>query len=105
MFLLTVSVLNITSHKIKVRTSVVLAKGNVSEKANLDYWNQFVKNNPTYYKGWLEIAKIEFENGNYLAAKNALYMAKDIAPNSSLIDELETEINKVIIEEIQQRNY
>lgn len=54
------------------------------------YWENVVSKNPTYQDGWIELAKVEYYEGNISKAKEFLEKAKLIDPNSPKI--LESEI-------------
>lgn len=51
-------------------------------KKEKDYWLTFVEENPTYLEGWVELAKIEYEDGNLVKADEYYLKAKEIDPNS-----------------------
>lgn len=46
------------------------------------FWENFLKDNPRYFDGWLELARIYDEEGNIEAKEQALNYAQDINPNS-----------------------
>jgi len=46
------------------------------------FWESFLKDNPKYFDGWLELAKIYDEEGNSQAKETALKNAREINPNS-----------------------
>ena len=48
------------------------------------FWENFLKDNPRYFDGWIELAKIYAEEGNSQAKENALKRASEINPNSSV---------------------
>ncbi len=51
------------------------------------FWQAFLKKNPSYLPGWLELAKIEVQLEDIDAAKEALNKAREIDPNSELLKE------------------
>lgn len=46
------------------------------------FWENFLKNNPTYFPGWIELAKIDKANGNPLTSFENLNKAREINPNT-----------------------
>ena len=46
------------------------------------FWENFLKDNPRYFDGWLELARIYDEEGNLEAKEKALNYAREINPNS-----------------------
>lgn len=46
------------------------------------FWENFLKDNPRYFEGWLELARIYDEEGNLEAKEKALNYAREINPNS-----------------------
>lgn len=66
--------------KIETDTKTVLS----FEKS---FWHAFLKENPSYLPGWLELAKIEVQLEDIEAARQALNKARDIDPNSDLLEE------------------
>jgi hypothetical protein len=57
------------------------------------FWEGFLKQNPTYLKGWLELTNLEIERGNKAAANLYLEKAKSIEPNSEEIKQLEDKLS------------
>lgn len=51
----------------------------------INYWNQFLHENPEYLPGWLELAKLEMENERISNAFVAASEALRIDPNSELV--------------------
>ena len=51
------------------------------------FWQAFLKKNPSYLPGWLELAKIEVQLEDIDNAKEALNKAREIDPNSELLKE------------------
>jgi cytochrome c-type biogenesis protein CcmH/NrfG len=47
-----------------------------------EYWNGFLNEHPTYVDGWIELTRINLEQGNYEKAKEAYQKALFISPNS-----------------------
>jgi hypothetical protein len=56
------------------------------------FWEAKVTAYPTYLDGWLALAKINFQLGNWLDGQRALEIAKRIDPNSLKIVSLEKEL-------------
>ena len=54
------------------------------------YWQKIVNQNPTYRDGFIELARVEAEMGNFEASNVYLGKAKEIDPNS--LNLLKTEI-------------
>lgn len=71
----------------KSETKVLGASYDSSEE--ITYWEGIVTQNPTFQDGWLELARLEYENGNLEKFNLFLQKAKDIDPNSSKILMLE----------------
>lgn len=62
----------------------------VTNKNLIIYWNYFLSKNNQYLPGWIELSKLELENGNYTKALEAYKKAKLIDPNSNVVKELST---------------
>ncbi|MBN1169101.1 hypothetical protein JXA63_04390 [Candidatus Woesebacteria bacterium] len=56
------------------------------------FWTSYMKENPNYIDGWLELTKIEYETGNIQKAIRYLEKAKDINPNLNKVKDTETEL-------------
>ena len=54
-----------------------------------NYWEKIIAENPTYHQAYLELALIEFENGNIEKAKRYYTTAKQISPNSEAFKSFE----------------
>ena len=46
------------------------------------FWETFLAEHPDYFPGWMELAKIDKDNGNPLKSFEDLSRAKSINPNS-----------------------
>jgi len=46
------------------------------------FWESFLKENPNYFPGWIELAKIDNNNGNHLKSVEDLNHARSINPNA-----------------------
>lgn len=46
------------------------------------FWLNFLDENPTYLEGWVELAVLEYNEGNMEAADEYYLKAKSIDPNS-----------------------
>lgn len=53
------------------------------------FWEDFLKENPTYLQGWIELAKTQVQLENPSAARKAFEKAIEIDPNSELVNEAE----------------
>lgn len=53
------------------------------------FWQDFVFQNPNYFTGWIELAKLENELENRISSIEAYNEAKRIKPNSPYVKELE----------------
>ncbi|MFV1917083.1 MAG: hypothetical protein ACC618_01165 [Patescibacteria group bacterium] len=53
------------------------------------FWNNLLKENPTYLQGWVELAKINIQLEDIDSAREALFKARKVDPNSILLEELE----------------
>jgi hypothetical protein len=51
---------------------------------NIEYWDNLLKKNPTYFEGWIQLSKLEKANGNPLRSFECLNKARSINPNSPL---------------------
>lgn len=47
-----------------------------------EFWLKFLNENPTYLEGWVQLAVIEYEEGNLEKANEYYLKAKVIDPNS-----------------------
>lgn len=56
------------------------------------YWINYLKENPNYIDGWLELTKIEYEMGNIPQATRSLEKAKNINPNLLKVKNTEMEL-------------
>jgi len=56
------------------------------------FWKEFLKANPYYIEGWIELARIEYKLGNRKEAKKYILRAKEIDPNSSILKETVKEL-------------
>lgn len=52
------------------------------------FWKKILEENPTYFPGWIELAKVEIQLENLEAAKEALFEAKNINPNSEILKKI-----------------
>lgn len=82
--LLLLSGLNLNSYLI--RQKVLGTKAAVPSESTITqeklFWENFLKENPTYFDGWIELAKINIKLGNQNEARDALLKAEKINPNS-----------------------
>ncbi len=54
-----------------------------------NFWNDFLTQNPNYFEGWIELARLEIGGGKRDSAIQAYTKAKQLNPNSPKIKELE----------------
>ena len=80
LILIALSIFNLAFYLFKENREVLGTKTETSKE--ITFWYDFLANNPTYKEGWLELAKLEYERGNFASAKEALEQAEKIDPNS-----------------------
>jgi hypothetical protein len=78
--LLSVSILNLTLY-LYLPIKTVEAKQDNTNKQVL-FWNNFMYDNPTYFKGWIELSNLKLKQGNLAEAKYYYGKAFEINPNS-----------------------
>ncbi len=79
--LLLLSMLNIQnlSHKKNLKVLGISAGQDLTEiKNKINYWEELVSKNPTYYDGWIELYKLNLNLGDYTSALKAYEVAKRI---------------------------
>ncbi len=52
-------------------------------KRQKEFWLEFLKENPGYLEGWIQLATMEYEEGNLVMADEYYLKAKQIDPNST----------------------
>ncbi len=104
LFLLGLSFLNLTLIRPKQSVPLVLATQDAANPEKV-YWNEFLDDNLTYAPGWIRLAEIEFLENRYLAAKDAIFKAKETQPNNKELKDLEVKINRALVEDIQERDF
>ncbi len=57
-------------------------------QGDIIYWEGFVKENPSYIAGWLELAKSYYKAGDLMLTLSALQSAEKIDPNSEELKNL-----------------
>lgn len=57
------------------------------------YWINLIKENPTYFEGWIQLALIENRLGDKASAVESLNKAREIDPNSEILNKVEQTIN------------
>lgn len=57
------------------------------------YWESLFLLHPTYFEGWIEMARIEFSLGNINNFFQALEMARELNPNSEKLKNLKEVID------------
>jgi hypothetical protein len=80
------SLLNIKTLLVKPEIEVLGATD--STKEELLFWEGFLRENPTYQTGWIELTKLELERGNLEVAKLYFDKAVSIEPNSEVLEVL-----------------
>lgn len=95
--LLIISGLNINNYLTKQK--ILGSETNItSEESKLnqqrDYWENFQRQNPTYFEGWIELTNIYYQEGNLDKAKQTLTEAAVINPNSDKIIEMRSLLNE-----------
>jgi len=65
----------------------VLGTTDKTEETDIEkeYWNTFLKDNPTYLDGWKELENIYKEEGNTLKQREVLEIIRKIDPNAQLL--------------------
>lgn len=86
-----ITLLNIKSMVTKPKMEVLGATDTVIEE--IMFWEGFLRENPTYIAGWVELSKLEIERGNLSAASLYYEKAQTIDPNSEILEELEGKLN------------
>jgi hypothetical protein len=80
-----------------VRGTVLGTSTNSVNIKNLEkqysFWNSFLKDNPTYFDGWIELYKIDNQLNKINEANNALEKAHNINPNSPTLIKILNSIN------------
>ncbi|KKR00092.1 MAG: hypothetical protein UT24_C0017G0018 [Candidatus Woesebacteria bacterium GW2011_GWB1_39_12] len=80
LILIALSIFNLAFYLFKENREVL---GTTTETSNeIGFWYDFLANNPTYKDGWLELARLEYDEGNLASAKESLEQAEKIDPNS-----------------------
>lgn len=64
-----------------------------NEERQIEYWEEFLKENPTYQDGYLELGKLYYNNGNFSKSEELMEIAKSLNPNSEKLKSLLKEIN------------
>jgi tetratricopeptide (TPR) repeat protein len=73
--------LNSSGRVLGLRTEVPRQElARISEE--ITFWKKFLGDNPSYFDGWLELAVLERQTGDEMAAQAALNAAQQIDPNS-----------------------
>lgn len=55
-----------------------------SPQKEIAFWKGFLNENPDYFPGWVELAKIQLEQNNTSGYNYAIYKGKEINPNTNL---------------------
>lgn len=46
------------------------------------FWREFLKSHPDYFPGWIELAKLQYKEGDLKGASYSIQKAKKINPNA-----------------------
>ena len=94
--ILALSLFNVANSKKEKRVLAAETKS-INEEERLleekDYWQSLLLEHPTYFEGWIEIARIEFSLGNVNSFFGALEEARKINPNSEKLKNLKEVID------------
>jgi len=82
-FLLVMSFLSLRTYFLQGVPKVLSATTEVPSEEL--FWKSFLSSNPNYLPGYIELAKIQIENGQLDEANNILIKAEKIDPNSSVV--------------------
>ena len=88
LLIITLSFLNIKNYFAEKKEVKVLSVQQESFDEE-EYWTNFLKLNPNYFPGYVELTKIQLAKGERDKAIGTILKAKEINPNSPLITELE----------------
>ena len=55
-----------------------------SPQKEIAFWKEFLNENPEYFPGWVELAKIQLEQNNTAGYNYAIHKGKEINPNTNL---------------------
>ena len=80
--------LNDSKQEIKAQTRVLGTEDNSNLLEEKSFWLNQVSSYPSYFQGWLELAKIERKLGNLERGNYALIKAYEINPNSDELKRL-----------------
>ena len=58
-------------------------------QADENFWTDFLTQNPNYFEGWIELAKLDIDSGKTDLAIYAYTKAKQLNPNSPKVKGLE----------------
>lgn len=77
--LITFNIQNIALNKKVLGAETTRSRENETKKI---VWLEFLKDHPTYLEGWIELAILEYENGDLEKADEYYLKAKEVDPNS-----------------------
>lgn len=77
---LTLSFLNLKSYFYAPK--VLGAQTEIKRNPAQTFWETFLAENPNYFPGWIELAKIDDSNSNHLKSVEDLNHARSINPNA-----------------------
>lgn len=94
--ILALSLFNVANSKKEKRvlaaeTESINQEGKLLEEKK--YWESLLLQHPTYFEGWIEMARIEFSLGNINSFFAALEEARKINPNSEKLKNLKEVID------------
>ena len=73
------------------KPTVTYAKGTALEQ-KITFWKTFLSAHPTYFAGWIELAKLSLKSGDTKTADASYVNAARINPNSEEITNLAKEL-------------
>ena len=96
LIVLSLSLFNIASSR-KEKRVLAAETESLGQKESLlnerEYWESLLLNHPTYFEGWIEMARVEFSLGNLNNFFFALEKAHEINPNSEKLKNLKEVID------------
>lgn len=88
LLLLSLSIFNLSIYW-NARPKTIYAKlDNFEEKSN--FWYSFLTVHPDYFQGWIELSKIQINQGDLKLAKESLENAKVLNPNAPEIKSIDS---------------
>ena len=90
-FLLTISYLNLKVY-FEGKEEIKVLSAESEKPSEEEFWVNYLELNPNYFPGLIELARIQIANSQNDKAIKTLLKAKNIDPNSDVIEKLEEEI-------------